>query len=240
MRLGGFAGGMSDVLADPIAFYLRTQRADVRTGVRVDALLVDGDRVTGVNAGGQDIGADAVVLAASVGEAQRLLRQAFAGHPWLDGLLALTATPAVTVQLQLDEPALPVDRVTFGPGTVLASFSEQSRTTFRGSKGRLSIILADPASHVSTPIDELVPLVVADAARLGIRLEGHVTDARKTVIPDDFYALRPGSEALRPEQRTPIGGLVLAGDYTKQPFLATMEGAVVSGFRAAKALLEQL
>jgi uncharacterized protein with NAD-binding domain and iron-sulfur cluster len=33
--------------------------------------------------------------------------------------------------------------------------------------------------------------------------------------------------------------LVLAGDYTNQEFLATMEGAVVSGNLAAKVILDE-
>jgi uncharacterized protein with NAD-binding domain and iron-sulfur cluster len=51
--------------------------------------------------------------------------------------------------------------------------------------------------------------------------------------------MKPGSEALRPLQRTPIRGLFLAGDYTKQPYVASMEGATISGKRAAAGILEQ-
>ena len=55
-------------------------------------------------------------------------------------------------------------------------------------------------------------------------------------LPADFYSLSPGNDALRPPQETPIPGLTLAGDYTRQQYLATMEGAVVSGRRAARAV----
>jgi len=37
--------------------------------------------------------------------------------------------------------------------------------------------------------------------------------------------LRP----CRPSQKTPISNFYLAGDYTKQKYLASMEGAVFSG-----------
>jgi 15-cis-phytoene desaturase len=40
-------------------------------------------------------------------------------------------------------------------------------------------------------------------------------------------------EALRSSQKTRVHGLMLAGDYTAQRYLATMEGAVMSGRRAA-------
>ncbi|WP_219993416.1 FAD-dependent oxidoreductase [Cytobacillus oceanisediminis] len=32
-------------------------------------------------------------------------------------------------------------------------------------------------------------------------------------------------------------GLILAGDYTKQPYFATMEGAAVSGVKASELVL---
>ena len=49
-----------------------------------------------------------------------------------------------------------------------------------------------------------------------------------------FYSLAPGNDHLRPEQETAVPGLALAGDYTRQKYLGTMEGAVVSGERAAE------
>jgi uncharacterized protein with NAD-binding domain and iron-sulfur cluster len=53
------------------------------------------------------------------------------------------------------------------------------------------------------------------------------------------FAVRPGVDALRPPQRTPIDGLFLAGDWTDTGWPATMEGAVRSGYLAAEALLRR-
>ena len=39
----------------------------------------------------------------------------------------------------------------------------------------------------------------------------------------------PSTRARRPSQRTPLPNFYLAGDYTKQRYLASMEGAVFSG-----------
>jgi uncharacterized protein with NAD-binding domain and iron-sulfur cluster len=58
-------------------------------------------------------------------------------------------------------------------------------------------------------------------------------------IPNSIYREVPGSDALRPTQRTPIANLALAGDYTQQDYMASMEGAVRSGHLAARALIEQ-
>ncbi len=54
------------------------------------------------------------------------------------------------------------------------------------------------------------------------------------------FSARPGLEALRPEQKTEIPNLFLAGDWTRSGWPATMEGAVRSGYLAAEAVTEAL
>ena len=56
-------------------------------------------------------------------------------------------------------------------------------------------------------------------------------------IPNSIYRESPGSDRYRPAQRTPVPNLFLAGDYTRQDYMASMEGAVRSGVLAARALL---
>lgn len=45
---------------------------------------------------------------------------------------------------------------------------------------------------------------------------------------------------FRPTQRSPISNFYLAGDYTKQKYLASMEGAIFSGKLAAEAVVEDV
>jgi zeta-carotene desaturase len=52
------------------------------------------------------------------------------------------------------------------------------------------------------------------------------------------YCPGPGIDRIRPDQRTGIEGLTLAGDYTRTGWPATMEGAVRGGNRAARVILE--
>ena len=46
----------------------------------------------------------------------------------------------------------------------------------------------------------------------------------------------PGCQQLRPDQTSPIANFFLAGDYTMQRYLASMEGAVLSGRLCAEAV----
>jgi 15-cis-phytoene desaturase len=133
-----------------------------------------------------------------------------------------------------------VDHTTFGPGTCLASFAEQSRTTFRGVPGRLSAILQPPEPYLPMSDDAVLARVVDDGERLGLPLRGHIVRYRTVHHPADFPSLEPGHLHQRPRQHTPVPGLSLAGDYTRQRWLASMEGAVLSGQLAARAALAAL
>src|SRR5215203_4503899 len=239
VRVGAFLGGMTEVMAGPIASAIVRQGGEVRTRSKVTRLLTEGGRVTGVEVGGvkgQRIAADHVVLAASLTPAQELLRPEFGSHPWFQPMLRLPSMPSVTLQMELDRPSMPIDRTTFGPGTVLASFAEQSRSTFRGLPGRLSIILTPPERFLHMDPAEILEITCRDAERLGVRVRDRLVRYRVVKLPADFYCLSPGTDTLRPPQETPVEGLTLAGDYTRQQYLATMEGAVVSGKRAARAV----
>jgi 15-cis-phytoene desaturase len=238
LRVGAFKGGMTGAIINPIASAFQRKGGQIWVRAPATRLLLEGTRVVGVEAAGQAIRAGRVVLATSLGPAQELLREPFGAHPWFEPMLRLPTMPAVTVQIELDRPAMPSDRVVFGPGTAMASFAEQSRTTFPHVAGRLSVILAPPEEFLEMDSELVLRRVLADAGRLGLELEGRVRSYRVIRIPNDFYSLAPGHDALRPRQRTPIPGLTLAGDYTRQPFMATMEGAVVSGRLAARSILE--
>jgi squalene-associated FAD-dependent desaturase len=54
------------------------------------------------------------------------------------------------------------------------------------------------------------------------------------------FSIQPGLDAIRPAQQTATPNLLLAGDWTKTGWPATMEGAVRSGYLAAEAVLAQL
>jgi uncharacterized protein with NAD-binding domain and iron-sulfur cluster len=51
------------------------------------------------------------------------------------------------------------------------------------------------------------------------------------------FSPAPGSDQWRPAQRSPLGDLYLAGDWTATGWPSTMEGAVRSGYLAAEAIL---
>ena len=58
-------------------------------------------------------------------------------------------------------------------------------------------------------------------------------------VPRSVYAAVPGRNKYRPSQQTPIPNFTLAGDWTSQKFLGSMEGAVLAGKLAAEVVAER-
>jgi 15-cis-phytoene desaturase len=238
MRVGAFRGGMTEIMMQPVTEYLLKNGAQLQTNAAVEKLYVSDGEVKGVYVKGELLEAEHVVLATSLKPAQTILQKHFSTHPWFEKLFQLPSMPSVTLQIELDRPALSVDRTIFGPTTAMASFSEQSRTTFRQVPGRLSVILTSPYYFLGMDPETVLNITRKAAYRLNINLE-KIRDYRVIVRPDDFYSPSPGAQKLRPKQKTAIPGLTLAGDYTKQKYMGNMEGAVVSGRLAAKAVLHR-
>jgi 15-cis-phytoene desaturase len=234
-RLGAFNGGMTEVMINPISNSIRELGGVIRQNARVQSLIVGEGRVSGVRLKQEELRADAVVLAVPLKAAQRLLREPFEKHEWFQPMLRLPSLSAATIQFELTGQLLDSDRTNFSP-TSLCCFAEQSRTTFRHAPGRLSAILYPPEEFVAMEPGHVLERVYRDAEALGLPLRERATRCRIVNHPHDFYAMEPGTEALRPTQETPIRGLTLAGDYTKQPFIASMEGAVLSGRFAGEAV----
>jgi 15-cis-phytoene desaturase len=59
---------------------------------------------------------------------------------------------------------------------------------------------------------------------------------RVVKTPRSVYKATPGRQQYRPSQETPITNFYLTGDYTMQRYLASMEGAVLSGKLTAQAI----
>lgn len=240
IRVGAFMGGMTEVLAEPMAKYVEKKGGKVQVNSSVEELIVEDKKVVGVVSKGKKIKAKWVLVATSLKNAQDLINKHFKNNKDFKTFLSLKSMPTVTVQLELKEPALEIDRTTFSPGTVYSSYSEQSRTTFRKSKGRLSIILSEPEKHINKKEEDLLRVVLEDAKKLVLNITREsVIDYRVVRWPSDFITFEKGVYNKRPSQRTPIEGLVLAGDYTDQEYLSTMEGAVYSGKLAAEVVMAE-
>lgn len=108
----------------------------------------------------------------------------------------------------------------------------------------LELVFAPAHDWIGKPDAEIVDATMKELERLfptEISADGSKSKLRKSIVvktPMSVYKTIPNCEPARPLQRSPVGNFYLAGDYTKQKYLASMEGAVLSGKLAAKAIAE--
>ena len=105
------------------------------------------------------------------------------------------------------------------------------RAVFGGSASHLSLVSSGASPLVGRANAELVRMAHDELTDALPAAQGAPV-ARATVIrePRATFSLAPGQPA-RPETRTPVRGLYLAGDWIDTGLPATIESAVRSGHR---------
>jgi squalene-associated FAD-dependent desaturase len=147
----------------------------------------------------------------------------------------MTAVPIVTVNLWYDRPVL--DTPFAGLIGRTAQWVFDRRALAGDASSHVSVITSAASGLADRSDDAILELITADLrAALPRAREARV--ARGTVIREKqaTFSVKPGSPE-RPEERTSVPGLFLAGDWLRTGLPGTIEGAVRSGNRAAWHLL---
>ena len=226
---------LHEMYAEPARRFIERHGGEVRTGA--PARIVANDTgVTGVEVRGERIAASAIIAAVP----WHALRTLFTTPPpALDGILAgasaMTSMPIVTVNLWYDRVVMEEAFVGLTGRTVQWVFDK--RRVFGEQASHLSVVVSAADSLAPLTRDELVAIAVRDVAASlpGART---ATLVRATVVREKqaTFSLSPGQPA-RPSNHTAVPGLVLAGDWTDTGLPGTIESAVLSGHRAARAML---
>jgi len=98
-------------------------------------------------------------------------------------------------------------------------------------------IKASDEAIVAATLEELERLFPDEIAADGSK--ARVVKSAIVKTPRSVYAAVPGRNKYRPSQHTPVPNFTLAGDFTSQKFLGSMEGAVLSGKLAAEVVADK-
>ena len=105
----------------------------------------------------------------------------------------------------------------------------------------LQLVVSASRELVSMDKDAIRDAVLADLAEIWPAVKcSRLLKSWIVVEHGATFSARPGVDALRPSQKTPVDALVFAGDWTRTRWPATMEGAVRSGYLAAEEILRTL
>lgn len=148
------------------------------------------------------------------------------------------ASPIVTVNLWFDRPVTSHSFVGL-PGRAMQWVFDK-RALLGDASSHLSLVSSGATALVGKTNQELVELALGELTSALPRVRGAVL--RRAVVVREkraTFSVAPG-QPPRPGVDTPIPGLFLAGDWIETGLPATIEGAVVSGHRAAASTLSFL
>jgi 15-cis-phytoene desaturase len=233
-------------LFEPLLAYLNARGVRFVPGARVAGVVYDpgANRVTGLRLDdGATLTADTYVSAMPVHNLWRTLPPALrAREPFAD-LRHLHGQPVMTIQFYFDQPVIGVDNLIFSSGTHLSVYAELSQCApdlGEGAGGRhmVEAVVAPAAEWFRLDEDEIVRRALAELTRLHPAVaQARLLKSTLVRIPQSVYRARPGHDAYRPDQATSVPNFFLCGDYTRQEYLASMEGAVLSGKRVAERIV---
>ncbi len=215
---------LGETFVTPGVNFIAARGGVVELSTRIKAFTFGGDLVSGLSTDGGDKAwedGDQVIVATPPAVAERLVPRLEA--PGAD-------EPIVNAHFATDDPVET-------PLEVVAIVGGSAQWVFR-RPGLASVTVSAARSMVDEPAEKLAPLLWADVVRafpvLGPAMPPYriVKEKRATIRQS------PTEEAIRPGAETAHKNLWLAGDWTRTGLPATIEGSLLSGFRAARMALK--
>jgi len=199
---------------------------------------------------GSKVIADEYVSAMPVDVLKRYVPMHWQKMPYFRQFDELEGIPVINLHMWFDKKLIGVDHLCFSRSPLLSVYADMSRTCkeyYDEEKSMLELVFAPcspiaggKVNWIAKTDQEIIDATMAELARLfptEIAADGSKAKLRKYAVvktPRSVYAAIPGRNKYRPSQETPIKNFVLAGDWTSQKFLGSMEGAVLGGKLAAE------
>jgi len=189
---------------------------------------------------GEDVQADAVVLAVPHEAAARLIPPGALPDETVAGWAGLGAAPIVNVHVIYDRKVMDVPFAA-GVDSPVQWVFDRTRISGMHARGEVGQYLAISLSAADEYVDRSVAslreeFLPALADLLPDAGEATVTEFFVTRERRATFRGLPGTARLRPAAATGLPGIVLAGSWTATGWPDTMEGAVRSGLNAVMAL----
>ncbi len=184
-----------------------------------------------------EIFADAYVSALPVDLFKLLIPEQWKEIDSFNKLDGLRGVPVINIHLWFDKKLTNIDHLLFSRSDLLSVYADMSITCKEyedPNRSMLELVFAPAKDWISKSDEDIIDATMNELKKLfPIHFSGdNKATLRKYKVvktPLSVYKSIPGCQKLRPDQKTPISNFFLAGDYTMQRYLASMEGAVLSG-----------
>ncbi len=218
--------------------WLARQNVRLRLGSPVEGLDPD-DHGISMAINGNTERFDAAIVAVPWHRVKQLLGPRLASLPEVAGLDSIDAAPIAGVHLWFDRQITTLEHAALVDMLSQWLFRRSDLTTGDGSGEHYYQVVISASRHIAGRERAAVVAEVCDELRDVFPAARQAQLLRWKMVADPLavFSVRPGIEALRPQQKTSAPALFLAGDWTQTGWPSTMEGAVRSGYLAAEAVL---
>ena len=242
-------GSPTERLCQPIVDYITDRGGEVQLKKPLKEILLNADNtvrgfaIRGIDGASDEvITADAYVSAMSVDVMKVLRPETWKSMDFFKKLDGLEGVPVINLHLWFDRKLTDIDQLLFSRSDLLSVYADMSVTCKEyedPDRSMLELVLAPAKDWIDKSDEEIVAATMTELERL---FPQHLTGdspakLRKSKVvktPRSVYTASPGRQDCRPSQSTPISNFFLAGSYTMQEYLGSMEGAVLSGKLAAQ------
>ena len=246
-------GSPTERLCEPMVDYITERGGEVRLNAPLKEIMTDengeinGFLLRGLD-GAEDevLNADAYVSAMSVDALKLMLPAPWREKPFFKEMSKLEGVEVINLHLWFDRKITEIDHLLFSRSPLLSVYADMSNTCKEyadPNKSMLELVLAPAKNWISKSDEEIIEATMLELKRLFPQhFEGDnqakLLKSKVVKTPRSVYRAIAGTQSVKPTQKTPVDNFYLAGSYTKQEYLGSMEGAVLSGKLAAKVITQ--
>ena len=250
-------GNQPERLCEPLKEHIESRGGKVLLSSPVKEIVTNADGSVKhlLMRTGETIVADEYISAMPVDIFKRYVPRHWSTMPFFRQMDELKGIPVINIHMWFDRKLKNVDHLCFSRSPLLSVYADMSTTCKEyadDKKSMLELVFAPcspiaggTVNWIAKSDEEIIDATMGELARLfptEVAQDGSKAKLVKYAVvkvPRSVYAAVPGRNKYRPSQRTPIPNFTLAGDWTSQKFLGSMEGAVLAGKLAAEVVAER-
>lgn len=218
---------LGEIIAEPAGQFILAHGGDVRRRNRVKKICITDGSVTGViSQSGETTLTNQVIVAVTPNALQTLLGDVLSCAPVME-------YPITTVYLQFSADY----RL---PALMLGASNRLTQWVFDRSDlspGLLAVVISGQGSHEAFSKQQLAEALVDELTDMLGTSPGKLHSSQVIREKRATFCCGVVENDQRPSTKTQIEGLYLAGDFVANAYPATLEGAIINGYRAAEDLL---
>jgi len=241
-------GSPTERMCQPMVDYITAGGGEVRLNAPLKEIMLNSDGtvkgylIRGLNGAEEEIiTADAYVSAMSVDALKLMLPKPWQQQEFFGKLEGLEGVPVINLHLWFDRKMTDIDHLLFSRSPLLSVYADMSNTCQEyadADRSMLELVLAPAKDWIGKSDEDIIAATMTELEKLFPDLltgdnPAKLLKSKVVKTPRSVYTASPGRQAYRPDQKTPISNFYLAGSYTMQEYLGSMEGAVLSGKLAA-------